>query len=102
MGFSVLELCGRKNPVMKELITAGLVLILWGMSLEAAEKGKHLFILSGQSNMQGHRPQEAFTPAVEKALGKEKIIVIQDALGGQPIQRWWKDWKSPKGDRPAQ
>ena len=24
--------------------------------------GKHLFILSGQSNMQGHRPEEAFTP----------------------------------------
>ena len=67
----------------------------------ATEKGKHLFILSGQSNMQGHRPQEAFAPAVEKALGKEKVIVIQDALGGQPIQRWWKDWKSPKGDKPA-
>ncbi len=67
----------------------------------ATEKGKHLFILSGQSNMQGHRPQEAFTPAVEKALGKEKVIVIQDALGGQPIQRWRKGWKSPKGDKPA-
>ena len=75
--------------------------ILVGMSSMATEKGKHLFILSGQSNMQGHRPQEAFTPAVEKALGKEKVIVIQDALGGQPIQRWWKDWKSPKGDKPA-
>ncbi len=66
-----------------------------------ADDGKHLFILSGQSNMQGHRPQEAFRPAVEKALGKANIIVIQDALGGQPIQRWWKDWKSPKGENPA-
>ena len=36
---------------------------------EAAEDGKHLFILSGQSNMQGHRPDEAFTPAVKAALG---------------------------------
>jgi len=75
--------------------------ILVGMSSMATEKGKHLFILSGQSNMQGHRPQEAFTPAVEKVLGKGNVIVIQDALGGQPIQRWWKDWKSPKGDKPA-
>jgi len=67
----------------------------------AAAQGKHLFILSGQSNMQGHRPQEAFTPTVEKALGKANVIVIQDALGGQPIQRWWKDWESPKGEKPA-
>ena len=67
---------------------------------EATETGKHLFILSGQSNMQGHRPQEAFTPAVNEALGEENVIVIQDALGGQPIQRWWKDWKSPEEKKP--
>jgi len=68
--------------------------------LSAGEEGKHLFILSGQSNMQGHRPEEAFTPAVEEALGKENVIVVQDALGGQPIQRWYKDWKSPAGEKP--
>ena len=61
---------------------------------------EHLFILSGQSNMQGHRPEEAFTPAVEKALGKENVVVVQDALGGQPIQRWYRDWKSPDGTKP--
>ena len=32
--------------------------------------------------MQGHRPQEAFTPVVEKALGKGNVIVVQDALEG--------------------
>jgi len=67
---------------------------------EAAEDGKHLFILSGQSNMQGHRPDEAFTPAVKAALGKDNVIVVQDAMGGQPIQRWWKAWKSPEGKKP--
>ena len=56
----------------------------------------------GQSNMQGHRPHEAFTPTVEKALGKDKVIVVQDALGGQPIHRWWKQWKTPEGKKPAQ
>ena len=68
----------------------------------AEHHAKHLFILSGQSNMQGHRPDEAFTPAVEKALGKDNVIVVQDALGGQPIHRWWKGWHDPKGNKAAQ
>ncbi len=65
-----------------------------------AADGVHLFVLSGQSNMQGHRPQEAFTPAVIQALGEENVLVVQDALGGQPIQRWYKDWKDPDGRKP--
>lgn len=69
-------------------------------SLCADEPAVHLFILSGQSNMAGHRPDEAFTPAVEKAFGKERVVVVQDALGGQPIQRWYKGWKSPSGETP--
>jgi len=77
-----------------------LILSLTIIEARTQDGGKHLFILSGQSNMQGHRPQEAFTPAVEKALGKENVIVIQDALGGQPIQRWYKKWKSPTGEKP--
>ena len=72
------------------------------LSAGAEHHAKHLFILSGQSNMQGHRPNEAFTPTVEKALGKDKVIVVQDALGGQPIHRWWKQWKTPEGKKPAQ
>ena len=76
-------------------------LTAWTLSLEAvAGEGRHLFILSGQSNMAGHKPEEAFTPAVEKALGSDRVIVIQDAMGGQPIQRWWKGWKSPEGNSP--
>lgn len=77
-----------------------LLALLVGLALSAdagADDGVHLFVLSGQSNMQGHRPQEAFTPAVSAALGKANVIVVQDALGGQPIQRWVKDWKSPDG-----
>ena len=72
------------------------------LSVSADTWAKHLFILSGQSNMQGHRPEEAFTPMVGKALGKDKVIIIQDALGGQPIHRWWKEWKDPKGEEPNQ
>lgn len=76
------------------------ILSMAGSAL-TADEGKHLFILSGQSNMQGHRPEEAFTPAVEAEFGKENVIVIQDALGGQPIQRWWKGWTAPDGTKPA-
>ncbi|MHC4994617.1 MAG: sialate O-acetylesterase [Planctomycetota bacterium] len=66
-----------------------------------AAEGKHLFILSGQSNMQGHRPDEAFTPAVQKEFGADNVIVVQHALGGQPIHRWYKKWKDPQGNPPA-
>ena len=61
---------------MKQLIITVItgMLMLVGISSGETEKGRHLFILSGQSNMQGHRPQEAFTPAVEKALGKENVL----------------------------
>ncbi|MDF1858616.1 MAG: sialate O-acetylesterase [Verrucomicrobiales bacterium] len=76
------------------------VSMLLAGGLRADEPAVHLFILSGQSNMQGHRPDEAFTPAVEKAFGKERVVVVQDALGGQPIQRWYKGWKSPSGETP--
>ena len=84
-------------------LTTSFILSLFLCLIVGAEHhAKHLFILSGQSNMQGHRPDEAFTPAVEKALGKDKIIVVQDALGGQPIHRWWKGWHDPQGKKPAQ
>ncbi len=73
---------------------------LCSTTASADETGKHLFVLSGQSNMQGHRPAEAFTPAVARALGNDRVIVIQDAMGGQPIQRWYKGWKSPDGQPP--
>lgn len=79
-----------------------LLLPVISVSLFADNHAKHLFILSGQSNMQGHRPEEAFTPMIEKALGKERVIILQDALGGQPIHRWWKEWKNPKGEKAAQ
>ena len=81
-------------------LTISVSLVLCCTNVFAEETGKHLFVLSGQSNMQGHRPTEAFTPAVAKALGKGKVIVVQDAMGGQPIQRWYKSWRSPDGQPP--
>ncbi len=80
-------------------------LVVFCLSVLFAEtslaQGKHLFILSGQSNMQGLRPHESFTPAVEAEFGKENVIVVIDALGGQPIRRWYKNWKPLSGNEPV-
>jgi hypothetical protein len=60
------------------------------IAAEPDDKGKHLFILSGQSNMAGMDPEVSFTPAVTKAVGKDKVIVVKDAHGGQSIRNWCK------------
>lgn len=68
----------------------------------AQEAGKHLFILSGQSNMVGLNPKESFIPTIEAEFGKGNTIVIKDAMGTQPISRWFKDWKSPNDSVPKE
>ncbi len=60
------------------------------------EQGAHLFILSGQSNMVRLDHEESFVPAVRKEFGKENVLVVKDAQGGQPIRRWYKQWEVPK------
>lgn len=74
-----------------------LPLILISQTLFAGE-GKHLFILSGQSNMAGLKPAESFTPAVEKEFGKENVTIVFDAQGGEPIRKWYKQWKPDGGE----
>lgn len=59
---------------------------------------KHLFILSGQSNMEGMNPETSFIPLVEAEYGKENVTIVKDAHNGQPIRRWYKKWKSQKDD----
>lgn len=84
---------------MKKLLLVLPLLYLSAAALSAKE-GKHLFILTGQSNMAGLKPAAAFTPAVAKKFGKENVIVVHDAMGGQPIRRWYKDWKAADGVKP--
>jgi hypothetical protein len=43
-----------------------------------------------------------FVPAVEAAFGKENIIVVKDAQGGQPIRRWCKQWPGTGGQKPEE
>lgn len=57
----------------------------------------HLFILSGQSNMQGLDPKVSFIPIVEKKFGQKNVLIVKDALGGQPIRRWIPGWNDANG-----
>lgn len=63
-------------------------------------EGQHLFILSGQSNMARLKPEQSFLPEVAAAFGESKVIVVKDAMGTQPIRRWYKDWKPLAGGEP--
>jgi len=65
-----------------------------------AGSGKHLFILSGQSNMEGMHYDKDFTPFIRSKFGASNIIVVWDAKGGKPISRWYKDWTSVTGEQP--
>ena len=83
---------------MKSFLTI-IISVITGFGLLKAEvSGKHLFILSGQSNMARFKPALWFTPGISKELGADNVIVIFHAQGGQPISKWYKEWKSSKGE----
>ena len=62
-------------------------------SESVAEKPVHLFVLSGQSNMQGMDPETGFMPEAKKLFKDEKVVYIKVAKGGQPICRWLEEWQ---------
>mgnify|MGYP003301472639 CR=1 FL=1 len=70
-----------------------LTLLLTASVVVAADKPVHLFILSGQSNMQGMDPETGFMPEAKKLFKDEKVVYIKVAKGGQPICRWVKEWE---------
>jgi hypothetical protein len=72
------------------------------LSVTAADAGKHLFLLSGQSNMSRFQHKQFFIPAVQAAYGADKVIIIKNAQGGQPISKWYKAWASSKGEKPKE
>lgn len=85
---------------MKKSIFFILLFIVLFSSSKSKSQEKHLFILSGQSNMELLRPQESFKPIIESKFKPENTIIAKYALGSQPISRWYKDWKPINGDEP--
>jgi hypothetical protein len=67
---------------------AMMLLLACVQPLMAEDSGKHLFILSGQSNMKRLDPAVSFTPAVATAFGQDNVIVVHDAEGGTEIGAW--------------
>jgi hypothetical protein len=76
---------------MKKLFTLILLSGILSGTLTAA--GKHLFILSGQSNMVGLKAEMSLTPALATAFGEENITVVKDAQNGAPIRSWVYDYE---------
>ena len=72
------------------LVNAGCVTAPESALQKDDRSGKHLFILSGQSNMAGMDPNVSFTPAVTNALGAENVIIVKHAVGGSAIRDWCK------------
>ena len=60
-----------------------------------ATGGRHLFILSGQSNMY-HMPADVFKAVVAKAFGEENVSVAKHAKTGAAIRYWDKDFPWPE------
>ena len=69
-----------------------LTLLLTASVVVAADKPVHLFILSGQSNMQGMDPETGFMPEAKTLFKGDEVVYIKVAKGGQPICRWLEEW----------
>ncbi len=80
------------------VFTIALAVVLQALPAAAERQRLHLFILSGQSNMAGLNPKISFTPAAEEAFADEEVIVVKSAQGGQPIRRWYRQWKPAGGE----
>lgn len=59
---------------------------------EAADKPVHVFILSGQSNMAGMKPELGFVPEAAKLFPNAEVPYIKVSRGGQPIRLWISEW----------
>lgn len=76
-----------------------LAILVASPALSQETKKTRLFILSGQSNMAGLKPETTFAPAIKKAFPDDDNIIVKSAQGGQPIRQWVKSWKAPEGSK---
>jgi lysophospholipase L1-like esterase len=67
------------------------------LSAPAAEKPVHLFILSGQSNMAGMKPEAGFLPEAKTLFADAEVAFIKVAKGGMPIRDWVAEWDEIAG-----
>jgi hypothetical protein len=88
-----------KNYKPARLLLLGLTIALAFVAQASADEqksGKHLFILSGQSNMTGGL-KAAFAARVAKHFGKENAVVVMRQKSGRGIRFWVADYRQPTG-----
>ena len=93
-----------KNPHMRTNILGTLMCLTLaagnaGFALAEsapAKPSKHLFILSGQSNMRSPVP-ESFEAVVSKVFGKDNVTIATFSVPSQSIRQWYKNWSPPEG-----
>ena len=87
----------RKNDQLAHLLQLGFALALIFLAPVCAgeeKTGKHLFILSGQSNMTGAVKAE-FTAHVEEQYGEQNSVVVMRMKSGRGIRFWVADYDQP-------
>lgn len=65
---------------------------------DAQDAERHLFILSGQSNMTGGL-KAGFTKTVENTFGEKNVVVVHHSKSGRGIRFWDKDYTFPDNYR---
>lgn len=80
---------------MTHLFCLVLVLQTLAACSSPPKTGKHLFILSGQSNMTGG-VRNGFTERVHEHLGPENAVVVMRMKSGRGIRFWVEDYRQPQ------
>jgi hypothetical protein len=78
----------------KSFLVVALLAFSGGLSASTKKSGNHLFVLSGQSNMTGGL-KAGFVETVERAFGKDRVVVVQHSKSGRGIRFWDKDYTFP-------
>jgi len=87
-----------QTPEPSRLLHVGLLVALTLITPACAgEKntGRHLFILSGQSNMTG-MVRDAFADRIHKRFGRENTVVVMRMKSGRGIRFWVADYRQPE------
>ena len=77
----------QSNTLGRLLYFVALFVLTLGLSANAKKSEKHLFILSGQSNMTGGL-KAGFSKTVEGAFGKDNVAVVHHCKSGRGIRFW--------------
>ena len=74
-----------------------LALVVGHSVAHATDKPLRVYILVGQSNMQGLDHRQTFEPHVVEEYGKDNVLIVKEAIGGRPIRMWVHDWEAEPG-----